>query len=198
MGSSIGNAIGMARSGNETRPVVATIGDSTFLHSGIPPLIDAVYSNANITVLLLDNHITAMTGGQDHVATGQNIRGVQTPRINFAELCKSIGVKWVKEIDSYDMGSLYRTVREATLFKGVSVVISNRPCVLDPIRIRGEALEVVTKNCTGCQSCMNLGCPALTWSDGWFEGRHKVEINPESCMGCSICAQICPTDSIAV
>jgi indolepyruvate ferredoxin oxidoreductase alpha subunit len=196
MGSSIGNAVGMARSGNETRPIVATIGDSTFLHSGIPPLIDAVYTKANITVLLLDNHITAMTGGQDHAATGQDIRGVQTPRIDFAEMCRAVGVKWIKEIDSYDMGSLFQTVREATLYKGVSVVISNRPCVLDPTRIRGEPLAVTTKNCTGCQSCMNLGCPAITWDDAMYDGHHKATIDPLKCIGCSLCTQVCPVDGI--
>lgn len=196
MGSSIGNAVGMARSGNETRPIVATIGDSTFLHSGIPPLIDAVYSNANITVLLLDNQITAMTGGQDHAATGKSIRGVTTPRIDFVEMCKAIGVKWVKVIDSYDMGALYRTVREATLYKGVSVVISDRPCVLDPMKIKGNPVQVRTEKCTACQSCMNLGCPAITWDDEMYDGQHKVTIDPTKCIGCSICTQVCPVDGI--
>ncbi len=196
MGSSIGNAVGMARSGNETRPIVATIGDSTFLHSGIPPLIDAVYSNANITILLLDNHITAMTGGQDHAATGRNIRGITTPRIDFAEMCKAVGVKWIREVDSYDMGKLYQTVREATLYKGVSVVISNRPCVLDPMKIRGKPVEVRLDKCTACQSCMNLGCPAITWDDEMYDGQHKVQIDPAKCIGCSICTQVCPVDGI--
>ncbi len=196
MGSSIGNAVGMARAGTETRPIVATIGDSTFIHSGIPPLIDAVYSKANITILLLDNHITAMTGGQDHAATGISIRGKHVERINFAELIASLGVKWIREIDSYDMGKLYQTVREATLYKGVSVVISNRPCVLDPTRIRGESLKIKTENCTACQSCMNLGCPALVWDDEMYDGQHKVRIDPVACIGCSMCIQVCPTDSI--
>jgi len=196
MGSSIGNAVGMARSGNETRPIVATIGDSTFLHSGIPPLIDAVYSKANITVLLLDNHITAMTGGQHHAGTGQSLRGVKTPRVDFTELCKSIGVEWVREVDSYDMGTLYQTVREATLYRGVSVVISNRPCVLDPLRIKGEPVAVRTDKCTACQSCMNLGCPAITWDDEMYDGQHKVMIDPTKCIGCSICTQVCPVDGI--
>jgi len=196
MGSSIGNAVGMYQSGNETRPIVATIGDSTFLHSGIPPLIDAVYSKANITVLLLDNHITAMTGGQDHAGTGKSLRGVETPRVNFAELCKSIGVEWIREVDSYDMGTLYQTVREATLYRGVSVVISDRPCVLDPHRIKGEPVAVRTEKCTACQSCMNLGCPALTWDDEMYDGQHKVKIDPTKCIGCSICTQVCPVDGI--
>ena len=196
MGCSIGNAVGMARAGNESQPIVATIGDSTFLHSGIPPLIDAVYNKANITVLLLDNHITAMTGGQDHAATGRGLRGGEAPRIDFAELCRSIGVKWVKECDSYEMGALYRAVREATEFKGVSVLISNRPCVLDPTKIKGEPMQVRSEKCTACQSCMNLGCPAITWSDEMYDGQHKVQIDPVNCIGCSICTQVCPVDGI--
>jgi indolepyruvate ferredoxin oxidoreductase alpha subunit len=196
MGCSIGNAVGMARSGTETRPIVATIGDSTFIHSGIPPLIDAVYQNANITILLLDNHITAMTGGQHHAGTGKNLRGQQTPRVDFADLCRAIGVKWLKEVDSYDVGTLYKTVREATLYKGVSVVISNRPCVLDPVRIKGEPVMVRTDKCTACQSCMNLGCPAITWDDEMYDGQHKVQIDPTKCIGCSICTQVCPVDGI--
>lgn len=198
MGSSIANAVGMAMAGTETKPIIATIGDSTFLHSGIPPLIDAIYNKANITVFLLDNHITAMTGGQDHPGTGKTLRGEDTARVDFTDLVKALGVEWVETVDSYDMAAMYQTLREAVEFKGVSVVISDRPCVLDPVKIRGQALAVDQDNCVACQSCMNLGCPALTWSDGWHEGRHKVEINSESCMGCTLCAQICPTDSISL
>jgi indolepyruvate ferredoxin oxidoreductase alpha subunit len=198
MGSSIGNAVGMAKAGSEAKPIIATIGDSTFLHSGIPPLIDAVYNNVNITVFLLDNHITAMTGGQDHPGTGKTLRGEDTVRVDFTELVKSLGVKWVQTVDSYDMASMYQSLREAVEFKGVSVVISDRPCVLDPLKIKGDPFSVDQEKCVACQSCMNLGCPALTWSSGWHDGRHKVEIDAERCMGCSICAQICPTDSISL
>ncbi len=196
MGSSIANAVGMALSGTETQPIVATIGDSTFLHSGIPPLIDAVYNNANITVFLLDNHITAMTGGQDHPGTGRTLRGDPAPKVDYIELVKSLGVGWVEKVDSYDMAELQRQLREAIEYKGVSVVISDRPCVLDPVKIKGPAMYVDQDSCIACQGCMNLGCPAMTWSDEWFEGRHKVKIDTASCIGCSLCAQICTSDSI--
>jgi len=185
MGSSIANAVGMAKAGTETKPIVATIGDSTFLHSGIPPLIDAVYNGADITVFLLDNHITAMTGGQDHPGTGRTLRGDPAPRVDFMDLVKSLGVKWVQKVDSYDTASMQRTLREAIAHKGVSVVISDRPCVLDPVRIKGPAMGVEQESCIACQACMNLGCPAITWSEGWHEGRHKVQIDPEACIGLS-------------
>lgn len=196
MGSSIANATGIALSGTETRPVVATIGDSTFLHAGIPPLINAVYNNANITVVLLDNHITAMTGGQDHPGTGRNLRGQETHKVDYEALIKSIGVKWLRKIDSYNMGSVFQSLREATLYKGVAVLILDRPCVLDPIKLKGPAFQVKSENCTGCQACMNLGCPAISWSDEMFEGHHKVKIDEAACIGCSLCAQVGSTNCI--
>ena len=196
MGASIGNAVGMAKANTSDRPIVATIGDSTFLHSGIPPLIDAVYNDANITVIILDNKITAMTGGQNHPGTGKTLRGEQTHEVDYEELCKSVGVKWIKTVDPYDTGELFQALREATEFRGVSVLISYRPCVLDPVKIKGPALVVKAATCTACQACMNLGCPAITWIDELFEDKHKVEINPVSCIGCSLCAQICPSDCI--
>ncbi|MGC9418668.1 MAG: indolepyruvate ferredoxin oxidoreductase subunit alpha [Rhodovulum sp.] len=196
MGSSIANAVGMAKAGTETKPIMATIGDSTFLHSGIPPLIDAVYNDANITVFILDNHITAMTGGQDHPGTGKTLRGEPAPRVDFVDLVKSLGVAWVEKVDSYDTATMQQTLREAMDYRGVSVVISDRPCVLDPVRIKGPAMEVEQESCIACQACMNLGCPALTWSEGWHEGRHKVQIDAEACIGCSLCAQLCTSHSI--
>jgi indolepyruvate ferredoxin oxidoreductase alpha subunit len=195
MGSSIGNAIGMSKAG-DTKPVMATIGDSTFLHAGIPGLIDAVYNQANITVLLLDNHITAMTGGQDHPGTGRTLRGEEAPKVDYEALVRAIGVKWVRTVDSYDLAAMYQTLREAIAHRGVSVIISNRPCVLDPHKIKGPALTIVNAQCNACQSCMNLGCPALTWGDDSFEGRHKVKIDQSLCIGCTLCAQVCTVDCI--
>ena len=196
MGSSIGNAVGFAKAGLETRPIIATIGDSTFLHGGIPALIDAVYNNANITVMILDNHIVAMTGGQDHPGTGKTLRGEETHRVVFEDMVRACGVKWVRKVDSYDMASLYQALREAIEHKGVSVVISDRPCVLDPVKLKGSPMQVAAAGCTACQSCMNLGCPSLGWSEEVLDGYHKVRIDETTCIGCSLCAQICPSDCI--
>lgn len=195
MGCSIGNAIGMVKAG-ETKPVVATIGDSTFLHAGIPGLIDAVYNQANLTVLLLDNHITAMTGGQDHPGTGRTLRGEEVPRVDYEALIRAIGVKWVQTVDSYDLAAMHQQLREAINYRGVAVLIANRPCVLDPIKIKGPPLQVVTAQCVACQACMNLGCPAMSWGTETFEGRHKIQIDQSLCIGCTLCAQICSVDCI--
>ncbi len=196
MGSSIGNAVGMAKSGTETKPIVATIGDSTFLHGGIPGLMDAVYNKANITVLLLDNKTVAMTGGQDHPGTGRTLRGEQTHQVEYEALCRALGVQWVRTVDSYDMAAIHQVMREAMEYDGVAVVISDRPCVLDPVKIKGPPFEVVAQACTGCQACMNLSCPAITWTDEIIDGHHKVQIDEQQCMGCSLCLQLCPTDAI--
>ncbi len=196
MGCSIGNAVGLAKSGGESRPIVATIGDSTFLHAGIQPLIDAVYNRADITVLVLDNHTIAMTGGQDHPGTGRTLRGEETHRVDLEQLIRSLGVQWLRKVDSYELAEVFQTVREATQFEGVAVVILDRPCVLDPVKLKGKPFEVVDQGCTACQACMNLGCPSIVWGETMFEGRHRVQIDTATCIGCSLCVQLCPTDCI--
>ena len=195
MGSSIGNAVGMAKAG-EAKPVVATIGDSTFLHAGIPQLINAVYNQANITVMLLDNHVTAMTGGQEHPGTGKTLRGEPALAVDYEALVRAIGVQWVRKVDSYDLAAMHQSLRDAINYRGVAVLIADRPCVLDPVKIKGPPFAVVADECNACQACMNLGCPAITWSEQSFEGRHKVQIDQSLCIGCTLCAQVCAVDCI--
>jgi len=196
MGSSIGMAIGLAQGGVSSRPVVATIGDSTFFHSGIPPLVDAVYNGARITVLVLDNHTTAMTGGQDHPGTGRNLRGDISRTIGIAKVCKALGVEHVEVVDPYDVPAVFRTLKAAVAHDGVSVVITDRPCVVSPAPIRGNPYDVAGSACNACQLCMNLGCPSITWTDELCEGQHKVTIDRVTCTGCAVCALLCPTEAI--
>ncbi|GBE24989.1 2-oxoacid ferredoxin oxidoreductase [bacterium BMS3Bbin02] len=192
MGSSIGMAIGLAASGGADGPVVATIGDSTFIHGGIAALADAVYSQANITVLILDNGTTAMTGGQEHPGTGLTLQGSDTTPIDFVALCKALGVRDVRVIDPYDVAATYAALEGAAAHVGPSVVITNRPCVEAPMKIRDLPYEVIADACTACQACMTAGCPSIIWSDETFEGRRKVYIDTDTCTGCTLCAQLCP------
>jgi indolepyruvate ferredoxin oxidoreductase, alpha subunit len=191
MGSSIGMAIGLARSGGAQGPVVAVIGDSTFLHGGIPALADAVYNGTDLTVVILDNGTTAMTGGQAHPASGTTIRGDVAPSVDLPALCRSLGVRWVRVVDPYELAATRVVIQQAIAAPGVSVVITNRPCVEMPAKVRDHPFTVLEELCIACQSCMNLGCPSITWTDAWHEGRRKVQIDAATCTGCTVCAQTC-------
>ncbi len=192
MGSSVGMAVGLAASGGVEAPVVATIGDSTFLHGGIGGLIDAVYHDADITVLILDNGTTAMTGGQEHPGTGTTLQGAEATPVDLVGLCRAVGVRDVAVVDPYDYGAMYGTIERATRRRGPSVVITNRPCVESPTKVRDRPYEVMADACTACQACMNLGCPSIVWTDETYDGRRKVTIEATTCTGCTLCAQLCP------
>ena len=194
MGSSIGMAIGAARSGVGS-PVVAVIGDSTFVHAGLPALADATYNGTKLTVVILDNGTTAMTGGQPHPAAGTTIRGDTAASIDLPAVCAALGAK-VTIVDPYDLAATTQALRQAIAAPGVSVVITNRPCVEEPVKIRDRPFRVVAERCIACQVCLNLGCPSIGWSDERYEGRPKVEIDSETCTGCTVCAQLCPAEAM--
>jgi indolepyruvate ferredoxin oxidoreductase alpha subunit len=191
MGSSIGMAIGLVRSGGAARPVVAVIGDSTFMHGGLPAIADAVYNGTKLTVVILDNGTTAMTGGQGHPAAGTTLRGEPAPTIDLVALCRALGVSWVRVVDPYDIAATRIALGEAIAHPGVAVVITNRPCVEAPAKVRDHPFTVVEPRCTGCQACMNLGCPSIVWTTSWHEGRRRVRIDAGTCTGCTVCAQVC-------
>lgn len=191
MGASIGTAVGLAASGGAGGSVVATIGDSTFLHGGIQGLMDAVYADADITVLILDNGTVAMTGGQPHPGTGITMAGASSRPVDIVALCKALGVKDVRVVDPYDVSATYRTMQAAMAHSGPSVVITNRPCVEAPVKVRDHPYEVIAESCIACQACQTLGCPAILWTDEIHEGRRKVMIDPVVCTGCTLCAQVC-------
>ena len=198
MGSSIGMAVGMAASGGAQGPVVATIGDSTFIHGGIQGLAEAVYSQANITVIILDNGTVGMTGGQEHPGTGVTLQGSETVALDLVALCEALGVQDVKVVDPYDLAATYSAIENAIAHIGPSVVITNRPCVEAPVKVRDTPFRVIAEACTACQSCMTLGCPSIVWSDETHEGRRKVVIDPVTCTGCTLCAQLCPPAAITL
>jgi len=112
MGASIGNAIGMEKVNGAEQGVVAVIGDSTFFHSGITGLVDAVYNNSNLTLMILDNRATAMTGGQQHPATGKTLMGKDATIIDLEALCRGLGVKNFRKVDPYDYDATIAAVEE--------------------------------------------------------------------------------------
>jgi indolepyruvate ferredoxin oxidoreductase alpha subunit len=195
MGASIGNAIGMDKA-KEKRKVVAALGDSTFLHSGITGLLDAVYNKSPITIIILNNDTTAMTGFQDHPGTGKTLMGETTKAVDYVKLAQSLGVESVKVIDPYNYKETYDTIKEEIEKDTTSVIITNRPCVF----LRKEKKKhyyVDSEKCTGCHICLGLGCPAMTISEKKTKkGKNIVEINQYSCIGCSLCAQLCTSNAI--
>jgi indolepyruvate ferredoxin oxidoreductase alpha subunit len=199
MGASIGNAIGMEKVNPDEKGTAAVIGDSTFLHSGITGLLDAVYNKSNITVVILDNRITAMTGGQQHPATGYTLMGKETKEVNLAELCKSLGVESVHEVDPYDYKATLDLLKEELKRPGPSVVITTKPCVLMPKRVMDRPYEVILEDCNGCSACFRIGCPAISTSKELTKRkRPKAIIDPLLCTGCSLCAQICKPEAIVL
>ncbi|MCK4691514.1 MAG: indolepyruvate ferredoxin oxidoreductase subunit alpha, partial [Desulfuromonadales bacterium] len=195
MGASIGNATGISKviSAEEQRKVVAVIGDSTFLHTGINGLMDMVYNQSTATVIILDNRITAMTGRQENPTSGYMLNELKTYRIDMEQLCRAVGVQHVKVIDPYDIALTRKTIREEMARPEVSVIITTRPCVLVPRdnRERRTPLYVDHAKCTGCKACLRLGCPAITWD----EEKKKPNIDKILCVGCKVCQQTCGFDA---
>ncbi len=197
MGASVGMAAGVSLVQGSKRPVVGVIGDSTFLHSGITGLLDAVYNKVPLCLIILNNQATAMTGGQQHPGTGETLQGEETIAINYTELCKALGVKHIYEIDAYDYNKGIEVIKNATSLNEPSVIITNRPCLLYPTKRKYESFKVLLDICNGCAACVRIGCPAIVVIDETTEkGLHKVEINATDCTGCALCQQVCPVDAI--
>lgn len=184
MGASIGMAFGAEKANGKdfSRRSVAVLGDSTFVHSGITPLIDAVYNGGTITVVIMDNRTTAMTGHQNNPANGLNIYGEPAPELNLAKLCESIGAH-VETVDPYDLKEFERVIKQETARESVSVVIAKRPCAL--LKKKNVVACKVTA-CRNCGACMAIGCPAI------IRGESGVQIDDTLCVGCGLCSKICP------
>jgi indolepyruvate ferredoxin oxidoreductase alpha subunit len=202
MGASIGMSTGVTKvvSDEEKKKVVAVIGDSTFLHTGINGLMDMVYNNSPATVVILDNSITAMTGRQDNPATGFTLRDDPAHAINIPLLCKALGVKNIRIINPLNLEETQRVLAEEMERPETSVIITNKPCVLikrDDVFSKGPVYTVDTDTCTGCRACLKIGCPAIEWrpaGDGSKKG--KAHIDPLLCTGCDVCRQLCKFDAI--
>jgi indolepyruvate ferredoxin oxidoreductase alpha subunit len=191
MGAGIGQALGMEKAGVKSK-IVAVIGDSTFMHSGITGLVDAVYNEGHITIVILDNRTTAMTGHQEHPGTGVSAQGKETFAIDIESLCRGIGVRDVKVIDAFDMKALRAGVKDSLERPEVSVIIVRGACAVR-VRKRANPREVNMDLCTQCGVCLHLGCPAIQ-SHG-----EQVFIEPTLCAGdiCTICEQLCPKKAIS-
>jgi indolepyruvate ferredoxin oxidoreductase alpha subunit len=209
MGASMGVALGMDKGRGEidkNKRIVAVIGDSTFMHMGMQGLLDITWNRGNVTVLLLDNGTVGMTGGQNTPANGRDIHGQGAPRIDFPRLVEALGVKKerIHVLDPYQLPVLFKTVRDETRIDDVSVIITNRPCVLIEEFKPFKPYVVEEDRCTGCGNCVEVGCPAIH-----VTRREKVvkpsgkevelaftRIDSIACTGCGLCVQPCAPEAI--
>jgi indolepyruvate ferredoxin oxidoreductase alpha subunit len=201
MGGSIGLANGISKVQSKENPVLAILGDSTFFHSGIPGLINAVYNQNDMLVVILDNRSTSMTGFQDNPGTGIKITKELGTRVILEDLVKGCGVKteniWVE--DSNDISSMIKKLEEAVNAKGVRVFISRHICSLLEVnelrkrQITPPIVKVNSEKCTGCLICVNqFGCPAIMFDDE----NKKAFIDQSTCRGCETCIEVCPSSAI--
>ncbi|MFH1109589.1 MAG: indolepyruvate ferredoxin oxidoreductase subunit alpha [Planctomycetota bacterium] len=207
MGASISLASGIARTTGQR--TVAYIGDSTFFHSGLPALVNAVQADDRITVVILDNYITAMTGFQPSPTTGANRSEesvAQPPTAgghSGGPLChtwpiedavRGLGVREIYSVDPFDEKATLAALKQAKRGKGVNVVICHSPCVVHGRRVsRGKRIpfEISQERCNACSLCVRvLGCPAILTDDG------KYWIDEDLCDGCELCARVCQQDAI--
>ncbi len=193
MGSSIGTSCGFSKATNQS--IVSFIGDSTFFHAGIPPLINAVHNKDRFVLVILDNRTTAMTGGQPNPGLPVDGMGLESPEISIEEIVKAIGVQFLRTINPLNVKKSQQTFKEALEFDGVSVVISKHPCMLiKNVKPSDKFLEVNQDKCDTCSVCLQeLSCTAIfTDEDG------TVHIDPQLCNKCNVCVQVCPEKAIGI
>jgi indolepyruvate ferredoxin oxidoreductase, alpha subunit len=201
MGASVGMAGGFARVAapeGQTR-VVATIGDSTFYHAGVPALINAVHTRAPFVLVIMDNSVTAMTGGQPTPANDYLADGSPGEPVDMERLVRGCGVDFVEIVDPYDYSGMKQTLEKARAFtfeagQGVSVVIARRPCVRMPnVELPSERFEISSERCDLCMTCVrDLECPAIHY----VKGEKRMEIDVDLCAGCGFCVEMCPSQAI--
>lgn len=157
-------------------------------------LLNAIISKADITVTILDNRITAMTGHQPNPGVGFSVTGEQTVQVSLAELCKAMGAEFVSVVDPYNLEEMQQAFKAAKEFKGTAVVIARQPCVISGKRAGMKKVKYIANpdKCEGCKQCIKFGCPAIE-----FDEEHKCATITALCSGCGVCAQICRFEAIS-
>lgn len=190
MGAGINMAQGVNRIEPDTRAFVF-VGDSTFFASGITGTINAFYNQADITLCVLDNSTTAMTGHQPHPGTGRTIMGDIVEAVSIENVLRGIGLTTVETINPLDLDHAVEVIRRVADEPGVKAIIFRSPCIVKFRPSSGKS-HVDPDKCIGCRKCIReLGCPALVM-DG-----EKAAIDPSQCTGCTLCEQICPVGAIS-
>lgn len=198
MGASLGNAIGMAeahRKAGINKPIVATIGDGTFFHSGLSGFVDIAKTKNNITVIVMDNRTTAMTGGQVTPTTGDYFKDQFEFSLNITDILRSLGVNDITAVDQFKYNEARDAILSAMKREGLSVIVTTRPCALN-FKVKNSHYYVDPEICISCRSCIGVNCPPISMK--LYEGKSKKNsyINPDMCVGCSVCSQVCPVGAI--
>ncbi|MDN5335530.1 MAG: indolepyruvate ferredoxin oxidoreductase, alpha subunit [Synergistales bacterium] len=201
MGASITQSSGLYMAhkvDGQERPIVATIGDSTFFHMGLPGLVSAVYNRHAFVLAILDNSITAMTGGQSHPGIGEKLRkGDRGRKVDVEDAVRACGVSWVKTLEAYDVKKGKELVKEAwehaRTNEEPAVLIFRHPCMLLRVEQDTTPVAVDHEKCIGCRFCIeNFNCPALV-----FDGqKKKAYIDERFCVQCGVCINVCPHGAI--
>lgn len=199
MGASVGISKGIIKSNqdNDYKPFVGVIGDGTFFHSGIPAFINLLHQSTGdekLTYFILDNRTTAMTGGQHNGSSGR-FNENNDLKVSIKDLLLTIGFKDVEEINQYSYRSAKEKITEAINRQGISIFVLNGPCALK-YRLNKPHYYVDPEICIGCRNCVHTGCPPIEMKK--YEGIDKLKssINGDMCVGCSVCAQVCPVNAI--
>ena len=184
MGSSVGDGCGFSVSTDQK--VASFIGDSTFFHSGVSPLINAVHNKHNFVLTVLDNRITAMTGGQPNPGIPVDGMGDEAPEVSIRKLALACGCDYVRVINPFNLEQVVKTYVEAFQRDDTAVIISKAPCTLIKGLTKKPAVEFIESNCNNCDKCVSeLACPAISKIDG------KITVDKSQCDGCNVCIQVC-------
>lgn len=195
MGASIGVMHGMSIAGMPER-AVATIGDSTFFHSGMPALVNMVHNRSRGVTIIMDNGTTAMTGHQDHPGTDWSLHENDAPHIEIEPLVRAMGIEKVRVVDAFNLAEVKDGLDDCLAYDGPSVLITKGPCV-QIAKPSTPTYRVDAETCIACGTCFKLGCPAIIKSqETAANGLAKAEIDPTLCVGCDMCLQVCPVQAI--
>ena len=199
MGSGFSMAHGAAKimtKFGENKKIVGVVGDSTFFHTGMNSMLDAVYNHSNVTLIVVDNRITGMTGHQENPGSGYTITGEHAYPADIEGVARAFGMTEIYKVNPMDLEATRKALKAAIQYEGPSLVITRYPCALKKRSPEDKAefgtdrtpYAIDAETCIGCKSCLRLGCPAISFD----AGTKKAKIDRVACAGCGVCAQVCP------